>query len=119
MSDATFSNIPTVDVIYGHRVIIDPDGLEVGRWVIPPHDSECVRRFDYVPQETLFWRRRCYEEVGGIDVRFHFAMDWDLILKFISVGARFRRLPYFLACFRVHGAQKTSCLLESTGLERS
>ena len=111
-----FQQHPEVDVIYGHRVIIDPDGLEVGRWVIPPHDTECVRRFDYIPQETLFWRRRCYEEVGGLDVRFHFAMDWDLILKFMRAGARFRRLPYFLACFRVHGAQKTSSLLESTGL---
>ncbi len=112
-----FQQHPEVDVVYGHRVIISAYGLEVGRWVIPPHDTECVRRFDFVPQETLFWRRRCYEEVGGIDPRFHFALDWDLILKFIKAGARFRRLPYFLACFRVHGAQKTSALLESTGLQ--
>jgi glycosyltransferase involved in cell wall biosynthesis len=110
-----FQQHPEVDVIYGHRIIIDREGLEVGRWVIPPHDAECVRRFDYIPQETLFWRRHFYEKVGGLDVRFDFAMDWDLILKFMRAGARFRRLPYFLACFRIHVAQKTSSLLESTG----
>jgi Glycosyl transferase family 2/Glycosyl transferases group 1 len=110
-----FQQHPEVDVIYGHRVIIRADGLEIGRWIIPPHDAECVRRFDYIPQETLFWRRRCYEAVGGIDVRFHFALDWDLILKLMKAGAKFRRLPYFLACFRVHGAQKTSVMLDTTG----
>jgi glycosyltransferase involved in cell wall biosynthesis len=110
-----FRQHPEVDVIYGHRVIIDQDGLEIGRWVIPPHDAECVRRFDYIPQETLFWRRHFYEKVGGLDVRFHFALDWDLILKFMRAGARFRRLPYFLACFRMHCEQKTSSLLQSTG----
>ena len=51
----------------------------------------------------------------GLDARLHFAMDWDLILKFMRSGARFRRLPYFLACFRTHPAQKTSLLLESHG----
>ena len=110
-----FRQHPEVDVVYGHRVIIDEDGWEVGRWVIPPHDAECVRRFDYIPQETLFWRRHFYEKVGGLNPGFHFALDWDLILKFMRAGARFRRLPYFLACFRMHCAQKTSSLLESVG----
>ena len=31
-----FRQHPEVDVIYGHRVIINQDGLEIGRWVIPP-----------------------------------------------------------------------------------
>jgi hypothetical protein len=39
----------------------------------------------------------------------------DLVLKLMRAGARFRRLPYFLACFRVHGAQKTSSLLDTIG----
>ncbi len=114
-----FRRHPEVDVVYGHRVIIDEDGLEVGRWVIPPHDAECVRRFDYIPQETLFWRRHFYEKVGGLDARLHFALDWDLILKFMRAGARFRRLPYFIACFRMHCAQKTSFLLESIGRDEN
>ena len=94
-----FQEHPRVDVVYGHRVIIDPDGLEIGRWVIPPHDTECVRRFDYVPQETLFWRRRCYEEVGGIDARFHFAMDWDLILKFMQYRRKIQEATLFSRLF--------------------
>jgi hypothetical protein len=35
-------------------------------------------------------------------------MDWDLILKFMDMGANFRRVPCFLGCFRSHPAQKTA-----------
>jgi hypothetical protein len=110
-----FATHGSVDVIYGHRIIIDKDGWEVGRWILPPHDSEAIRNFDYVPQETLFCRKSLYEAVGGIDQSFQFAMDWDLLLRFIKVGARFSRVPYFLGCFRVHDKQKTQTLSDHTG----
>jgi hypothetical protein len=42
-------------------------------------------------------------------------MDWHLLLRFIQAGARFHRVPYFLACFRVHDRQKTHMLLDAVG----
>jgi GT2 family glycosyltransferase len=67
-----------------------------------------ARWADFVPQETLFWRRSLWERVGGaIDESFRFAMDWDLLLRFQAVGARIVRVPRFLGGFRVHAAQKT------------
>jgi hypothetical protein len=72
---------------------------------------------DYVPQETLFWRRRIWDKTGGIDSSFKFAMDWDLLLRFQAAGATIIRVPYFLACFRVHAAQKTSAQMESIGMK--
>jgi glycosyltransferase involved in cell wall biosynthesis len=102
-----FAHNPDVDVVYGHRIIIDAAGKEVGRWILPPHDNKANRYFDYIPQETMFWRRSLYEAVGGIDPRLQFTMDWDLILKFQAQGAKFVRLPYFLGCFRAHGEQKS------------
>jgi glycosyltransferase involved in cell wall biosynthesis/GT2 family glycosyltransferase len=110
-----FATHPEIDVIYGHRVVVDENGAEVGRWILPRHDARAIRHFDYVPQETLFWRRSIYARVGGIDPAFHFAMDWDLLLRFIAAKARFSRVPYFLACFRVHQSQKTHTLCNSVG----
>ncbi len=110
-----FAEHPEVDVVYGHRIVIDAEGKEVGRWLLPSHHPECFRLFDMIPQETCFWRRSIWEKVGGIDSSFHFAMDWDLFLRFEGAGARFRRLPLFLGCFRVHSAQKTSSLYDTTG----
>ena len=110
-----FATHPRVDVIYGHRVIVDESGREVGRWILPRHTAHVIRHFDYVPQETLFWRRSIYEKVGGINSAFHFAMDWDLLLRFTAAGAHVRRVPYFLACFRIHTGQKTHTLSDTVG----
>ena len=68
-----------------------------------------------MPQETLFWRRRIWDQVGGLNTSFHFAIDWDLLLRFQTAGANMVRVPYFLACFRSHAAQKTSAVMHSTG----
>ena len=102
-----FARHPNVDVVYGHRVLIDDTGAEVGRWVLPPHDDRVIAFADFIPQETMFWRRRAWEAVGGIDESFRFAMDWDLILRFRDAGMTFRRLPRFLGAFRVWPDQKS------------
>ena len=75
-----FQRHPEVDVVYSHRVLVDELGSEIGRWVLPPHDGLAIAFADFIPQETMFWRRRAWEEVGGgVDESFRFAMDWDLI----------------------------------------
>jgi len=114
---AAFERHPEVDVVYGHRVVIDEEDREIGRWVLPSHDDAVLSWADYVPQETLFWRRRIWERVGAhMDESFRFALDWDLLLRFRDAGARFLRLPRFLGGFRVHAAQKTSAQMENLGL---
>ena len=111
-----FQRHPEIDVVYGHRVLIDHEGRKIGRWVLPPHDDTILSWADYVPQETMFWRREIWEKVGGaVDESFQFALDWDLLLRFRAAGARFRRLPRFLGAFRVHPEQKTSAQRESVG----
>lgn len=112
-----FAAHPDVDVVYGHRVIVDAAGLEIGRWVLPPHSDAMLTWSDYVPQETMFWRRRIWEKVGGaVDESFRFALDWDLLLRFRQAGARMVRLPRFLGAFRIHDQQKTSQQLLAIGL---
>jgi len=111
---------PEVDVVYGHRILIDETGNEVNRWVLPPHDDAILSWADYIPQETLFWRRRIWEKVGGrLDESFHFALDWDLLLRFRDAGARFVRLPRFLGAFRVHRQQKTATMMWDVCLPES
>lgn len=111
-----FRQHPEVDVVYGHRVLINEQGDDIGRWVLPPHDDYVLPFVDYVPQETMFWRKSIWEKVGSrLDEAFHFAMDWDLILRFREAGARFERLPRFLGAFRISSDNKTTTLLETVG----
>jgi glycosyltransferase involved in cell wall biosynthesis len=107
-----FLENPEVDIVYGHRIYIDIDGFEIGRCVLPPHDAEALKWADYVPQETLFWRRRVWATVGPMDKSFEFALDWEFLLRAQKAGFRFTRLPRFLACFRVHDDQKSARLTQ-------
>jgi len=110
-----FASHPEVDAVYGHRVIVNQSSLDIARWFLPKHNPEVLPLIDFIPQETLFWRRRLWAKVGGIDTSFRFAMDWDLLLRFQAAGARIVRLPRFLACFRIHSLQKTSASIHSIG----
>ncbi len=110
-----FAKHPEVDVLYGHRIIIDDADKEVGRWVMPRHDPKTLEWIDYVPQETVFWRKRIWDLVGGLDANFQFALDWDLLARFQQANARIVRLPYFLGCFRIHSEQKTNQHIHTTG----
>lgn len=113
-----FKRHPDVDVVYGNRLMIDGDDQEIGRWIMPGHDSNVLSWVDYVPQETLFWRRRLWDKVGGhIDESFCFAMDWDLLVRFREAGAKFAHIPQFLGAFRVHSEQKTSAAINTVGFQ--
>jgi glycosyltransferase involved in cell wall biosynthesis len=113
-----FKSHPEVDVVYGHRLIIDEHDRLIGTWVMPPHDDQELALIDFVPQETLFWRRSAWEAAGGaMDESLRFAIDWDLLLRFRDSGAKIVRLPRFLGAFRAHDEQKTAtwydqCLIE-------
>jgi len=110
-----FARHPDVDVIYGHRIVVNEESREVARWFLPRHEAAVLELNDFVPQETMFWRRRIWDKAGGVDASFRFAMDWDLLLRFQTAGAKIVRVPYFLACFRVHSAQKTTAQMHSVG----
>ncbi|MBK9928215.1 MAG: glycosyltransferase [Anaerolineales bacterium] len=111
-----FTRHPDVDVVYSHRIIINEQDQEIGRWVLPPHNDQSILWKDYIPQETLFWRRSLWEKIGGrMDESFQFALDWDLLIRFRTAGAKFSRLPRFLAAFRLHAGQKTSTQIHSVG----
>lgn len=111
-----FARHPEVDMIYGHRAVIDETGIVCGHWILPPHSSTLMRRWDLIPQETAFWRRDLFERKGNVDGRHRFAMDYDLFVRYMH-GARVRRVDRFLAAFRVHAASKTTVELSTVGQE--
>jgi GT2 family glycosyltransferase len=111
-----FNLHPDVDVVYGNRLLIDENDMEIGRWILPGHDDKVLKWADYIPQETLFWRRSIWDKVDSkIDETFKFAMDWDLIIRFQQIGAKFAHIPFFLGAFRIHKQQKTLATINEIG----
>jgi glycosyltransferase involved in cell wall biosynthesis len=109
-----FQRHPRVDAIYSHRVAIDEADKVIWYWILPRHVTFLQSRWDFIPQETCFWRRSLFNKVGNIDRAFRFAMDYDLFVRFMNAG-RFERVNRFLAAFRVHASSKTSTQLDTVG----
>jgi glycosyltransferase involved in cell wall biosynthesis len=115
---AFMSARPDVDVVYSHGLMIDEHDRPVVLVLLPGHSSRALRIYNYIPQMTMFWRRAIWDRIGGsVDESLHYAMDWDLLLRFSEAGARFMRLPTLLGGFRLHGGQKIRTIRASGSRE--
>ena len=113
-----FQTHSETQVLYGNRILIDEQSREIGRWILPAHSDKVLKWLDFVPQETLYWRRNAWDMIGGqLDESFRFAMDWDLLLRFAGLHLKIENIPYVLGLFRIHPAQKTQKDMPSTGQE--
>lgn len=61
----------------------------------------------YVMQENTFWRRNLWERAGGLDLRWQWAADFDLWVRFAE-HAELTAVATPLAAFRVRGQQNRS-----------
>jgi glycosyltransferase involved in cell wall biosynthesis len=105
-----FAQHPDVAAVYGDALWID----EAGRLLRPKKEigfNRFVFRYahNYIPQPSMFWRRKLYAAVGGLDPRFDVAMDGDLWDRF-ATHTRIEHLPRFLSCMRFYASQKTRAL---------
>lgn len=113
---ASLSSNKQTDVVYGDRVIINEDSWDIGVWRTWKAHNSVLAYADFIPQETLFWRRSIWDKVGAsLDENFQFAMDWDLLLRFKAANANFKKLDAFQGAFRFHPEQKTVCAIGSVG----
>jgi len=100
--------------LYGRAGMIDADGRKITSWLARYKDWR-GRRFsrlkllteNFIPQMAVFWNRAMWEVAGGLDLKRHLDMDYDLWLRFAEVASP-RVLPSMLADFRVHAAAKGS-----------
>jgi glycosyltransferase involved in cell wall biosynthesis len=95
-------------LVYGDILRVDEDGTNRRRVPSQPWDLwHHVNDRNRVWQAAAFFTRAAYEAVGGIDERYHLAMDYDLWLR---IGRSFpvRRVDAVWAAERRHPSSKTS-----------
>jgi len=97
---------PEVGVVYGDRLHIDAQGNVIGINQCPSYDQGMFKRNFTLPQETVFFRKELFEEVGGLDESLHFAMDFELWCKTSKV-THMRHIPMFMGYFREHEDAKS------------
>ncbi len=105
-----FAVHPDVDLVYGDLNLVDAEGkrLYTARPLL--RLGILVYENAFIPQQAMFWCHSLYERVGGIDPGLRFAMDFDLVIRFLLAGATARKLPGTLANYRWHPAAKSSTI---------
>ncbi len=105
---ARFRTNPSAQIICGFRrtMLRRPAVKQVG--VHLPPDKYTLSRVCYIAQETTYWRRSVWNQVGELDPSLHFALDYDLWQRMLAKDYSFHLLPRFLGAFRIHPDSKGS-----------
>jgi glycosyltransferase involved in cell wall biosynthesis len=76
---------------------------------LPPHPFDFETLLDsknFVPQPSAFFTREAYEAVSGVDLRYHYAMDYDLWVR-IGRHSDVAVVDGILSCFRFQSESKS------------
>ena len=98
---------PTIGLIYGDANYIDKDSEVIGRFPAAQTTLKKLRSgYVHIPQQASFFRKSLWDQVGPLDPKFYFAMDYDLWVRLASVS-EIKYLPNLWANFRLHENAKT------------
>jgi glycosyltransferase involved in cell wall biosynthesis len=99
---------PLAGAVYGEGYQIDEAGAVISRFQpTQPFDLwKLLNLSDYILQQTVFFRRRIFDEVGWLDESLHYGLDWDLLMR---IGLRYPivYIPHELGAIREHATAKS------------
>lgn len=99
---------PRTGAIYGEGYLMDREGRITGRFPAtePFNLWKLVYVSDYVLQQSTFFRRAAVEEIGWLDEKLHYALDWDLLIR---LGERFglHYVPEYFGVLREYAEAKS------------
>lgn len=109
-SFAAFSTNPEADIVYGDIVTVDEQGQEMTRDNMPRYSGKITRfllRDNYVSMNTAMVRKKCFEEMGGLDPSCEVADDYEMWLRF-SAKFTYLYISEYLTYYRVMKDQISS-----------
>lgn len=102
---------PRVQAVYGDLDYVrkaHPDQI-VRHWRAGEFDRQQLGRGWMPPHPTLYVRRHWYAQLGGFDLNYRIAADYDSVLRlFSNPGFETRYIPEVLVRMRVGGASNRS-----------
>jgi glycosyltransferase involved in cell wall biosynthesis len=104
-----FESKPNLGAVYGEGYQINSKGEVKCRFPVtePFNLWKLVYLSDYILQQTVYFRKSVFEEVGYLDEELHWGMDWEILMR---IGKRYalEYIPEYMGCLREHDGAKTS-----------
>lgn len=98
-----------IDVVYGNVKIINENSeTQAEMRSVPFHTQAFLYDTVHIAaQSAVFWRNDLFKQVGMVDENIKYAMDRELLIRFIEAGAKFQFIHTILGTYRCHGESKT------------
>ncbi len=98
-----FTEHPDVMLVYGDCLWINEHDRVIEHVKPGPFDPAKLSYRCYMMQMSVFFRRDMLERIGSFDIKFPYALDYDLWLRAgVSLQKNIAYLPETLACYRGH-----------------
>jgi glycosyltransferase involved in cell wall biosynthesis len=98
---------PQVGMVYGDRLVIDSKSNVLRLVELPSFRNAWMKYNHRIPQETVFFRRQCWQDAGGLDETLHCCLDYDLWVR-LSRRTDIRHIPFVLGGYRIHELAKST-----------
>ena len=100
---AAFKSYPWADIIYGHGYMVTSAGEILRRFYSDRFTPwRYVHGGAVVMQQSTFFRRQAFVEVGGFNPDNHIWWDGELLLDFVLAGKKMHVVNEFLSVFTIH-----------------
>lgn len=99
---------PATRLAHGEGWYMDDAGVRLRpcKFVRGEFRSSYIANRDPILQQSAFWTRELWEEVGPLNETLHWVFDWDWFIR-AHQRSEFHYIPCFLANYRVHPQAKT------------
>jgi glycosyltransferase involved in cell wall biosynthesis len=105
---AALDSSPDIDAVFGGIDIVDEQGAVRRHYIPPPYSwSRYLFMGDYIPTETILFRRSLLERAPQLDERFVDAADYDFFLRLLH-RRRVVRVEHSILRYRYHPESKTA-----------
>ena len=106
----TMQKTSDIDVVYGNIKMTDEMGATLTELrSVPFHPQAFLYETVHITsQSAVFWKRTLLLAVGDVREELNYAMDRDLLIRFMEKGATFKFLHQTLGTYRCHSGAKTS-----------
>jgi glycosyltransferase involved in cell wall biosynthesis len=111
-----FQSNPQSGLVFGNAITIDASGCPIRELVFPDWKLEDLLGFRIICQPAVFMIRKFYEQVGGLDLNYHFMLDHHLWIRIASL-APIKHITTMWAAARHHEAAKNVSQAAAFGRE--
>ena len=74
------------DIVYGNLDYINENGKVIRNWISRPYEIGLIKKAWMPAHPTFYCKKEVYDRLGGYNVSFKIAGDFELCLRFLEVN---------------------------------